>query len=257
MQIDMTRPSSARIIDYWLGGVHNFEIDRQMGDQVCQTLPIVPEWQRASRVTLGRAVRYMIEDLGLQTIIDFGSGLPTCNNTHTLAANVAPDVKVLYSDIDPLTTAYGQQLLAGNCNSLYVQGDAQNPSSVLESETSRAFLAGEHRVGIIFMALGHIMPDDHLARAARELYAWAAPGSCWWLTNAPHQWETDPSLFPVIEHYRRARMPSWLRTSEQILDLIQPWQAHQNSVTFNFQWGLPSPDLNPPTIYSVETMVYR
>ena len=51
---------------------------------------LVPEWQRASRVTLGRAVRYMMEDLGLRTIIDFGPGLPTCNNTHTLAANVAP-----------------------------------------------------------------------------------------------------------------------------------------------------------------------
>src|SRR5512140_2988869 len=83
MQIDMTRPSSARIIDYWLGGVHNFEIDRQMGELVRQTLPVVPEWQRASRVTLGRAVGYMVEALGLKTIVDFGSGLPTCNNTHT------------------------------------------------------------------------------------------------------------------------------------------------------------------------------
>ncbi len=257
MQIDMTRPSSARMIDYWLGGVHNFEIDRQMGDQVCQTLPVIPEWQRTSRIALGRAVRYMIEEMGLKTIVDFGAGLPTCNNTHTLAERISSDVKVLYSDIDPLTTAYGQQLLAGNSHTLYVQGDAQNPSSVLENPASREFLAGEHRVGIIFMGLGHIMPDDQLAQAARLLYDWASPGSCWWLTNAPHQWETDPALHAVIEHYRRARMPSWLRTSEQLLHLLRPWETHENSVTINFQWGLPDPDPNPPSIYSLETMVYR
>ena len=33
-EIDLSRPSAARVYDYFLGGAHNFEIDRQLAEQI-------------------------------------------------------------------------------------------------------------------------------------------------------------------------------------------------------------------------------
>lgn len=257
MQIDLTRPNPARIIDYWLGGIHNFEIDRQLGDQVANALPLIPDWQQSARRMLVRAVRYLIVDRQLRTIIDFGAGLPTCDNTHIAAHRIDPNVGVLYNDIDPLTSMYGQQILQNSTNALYIQGDAQEPRRILEDENSRAFLKGERRVGILYMALGHLMTDDQVRRAAKQLHEWTAAGSYWFLTHAPREWETEPRFARVSEYYRQARVEFHLRNCEELLELLRPWQLVPNGSTFNQQWGLKSPAPAPSPIFSFELMVYR
>ena len=35
-EISLDTPNPARIYDYWLGGHHNFEIDRMMGEKVAR-----------------------------------------------------------------------------------------------------------------------------------------------------------------------------------------------------------------------------
>ncbi len=35
--VDASKPSAGRMYDYWLGGNHNFEVDRQAADQVLKT----------------------------------------------------------------------------------------------------------------------------------------------------------------------------------------------------------------------------
>ncbi len=257
MQIDLTRPNPARVIDYWLGGIHNFEIDRQLGDQVTDALPLLPGWQQSARRMLVRAVRYLIQDRQLRTIIDFGAGLPTCDNTHIAAHRIDPDVRVLYDDIDPLTSMYGQQILQNSTNALYVHGDAQEPRRILEDEKSHEFLRGERRVGVMYMALGHLMTDDQVRRAANELHEWTAPGSYWFLTHAPREWETEPRFARVSEYYRKARVQFYLRGREELLELLSPWELVPGGATFNQQWGLKSPDPAPLPIFSIELMVYR
>ncbi len=41
--INSTRPNMARMYDYWLGGKHNFEVDRQAAEAVRQLRPNVAE----------------------------------------------------------------------------------------------------------------------------------------------------------------------------------------------------------------------
>ncbi len=36
--VDASVPSAGRMYDYYLGGHHNFEVDRQANDGVCRTL---------------------------------------------------------------------------------------------------------------------------------------------------------------------------------------------------------------------------
>lgn len=258
MQIDMTRPNPARILDYWMGGVHNFEIDRQLGDQVSQMIPIIVQMQRDGRTLLKRVVRHMLKDLRVCVLLDFGAGLPTCENTHLVAAEIDPTVRVLYSDIDPLTVAYGREILQDNPQVLYLEGAAQEPLAILENEASQTFLRGERRAGIIYIALAHFMNDDQIRRAAHALYEWAAPGSHWFITHAPPEWDTNPEMAGAPGLYRKASITLYLRTPQEFVSLLAPWQLAPGGLTQNLQWGLTTPDANAqlhPFIY--EVMVYR
>src|SRR5689334_6391271 len=108
--VDRTRPHSARIWNYWLGGSDNFPVDREVGDQVRQMLPSIVDQARADRAFLGRAVAHLAGD-GVRQFLDIGTGLPTADNTHQVAQRIAPDTRVVYVDNDPLVLVHARSLL--------------------------------------------------------------------------------------------------------------------------------------------------
>src|SRR3954467_14419951 len=99
-------PHSARIWNYWLGGKDNFAADRAVGDQVRQVYPDIVEVARASRAFLGRAVRFLAGEAGIRQFLDLGTGLPTADNTHEIAQQVAPESRIAYVDNDPLVLVH-------------------------------------------------------------------------------------------------------------------------------------------------------
>jgi hypothetical protein len=65
----------------------------------------VPDARRAARDNrefLGRAVRFLAADAGIDQFLDIGTGLPTRGNVHEIARSVNPDARVVYSDNDPI-----------------------------------------------------------------------------------------------------------------------------------------------------------
>ena len=94
-KIDTTVPHSARIWNYWLGGKDNFLFDRQAGEQTIAVLPEIVDIARASRQFLMRVVRYLAAEAGIRQFLDIGTGLPTVNNTHEVAQQVAPESRVV------------------------------------------------------------------------------------------------------------------------------------------------------------------
>jgi S-adenosyl methyltransferase len=49
--VDLRLPSAARMYDYFLGGSHNFQVDREMAGQVLAAVPDFPATARANRDT--------------------------------------------------------------------------------------------------------------------------------------------------------------------------------------------------------------
>jgi hypothetical protein len=47
--VDTERPSAARIYDYWLGGAHNFAVDRQLAERLITADPDGPKMAWANR----------------------------------------------------------------------------------------------------------------------------------------------------------------------------------------------------------------
>jgi hypothetical protein len=90
----------ARVYDYWLGGKDNFAADREAAEQVIAANPVVLHGVRANRAFLGRAVRYPAAEAGIRQFLDLGTGLPTAQNTHQVAQEIAPDSRIVYVDND-------------------------------------------------------------------------------------------------------------------------------------------------------------
>ena len=90
-EVDISRPHMARIYDYFLGGKNHFAADRETAEKILQTNPAIRIAARENRAFLGRSVRYLAAEAGIRQFLDIGTGLPTTNNVHEVAQEVAPD----------------------------------------------------------------------------------------------------------------------------------------------------------------------
>src|SRR3954453_15935975 len=98
MGVDSTRPSVARMYDYYLGGKDNFAVDRAAADAMMAAVPESVRMVASNRGFLARAVRYLAAEAGIRQFLDIGSGLPTRQNVHAVAQAAAPDSRVVYVD---------------------------------------------------------------------------------------------------------------------------------------------------------------
>src|SRR5258707_1900377 len=91
-------PSAARVYDYFLGGAHNFAVDRALADEIARMTPDVGETMRANREFLRRAVRYLTE-AGIRQFLDIRSGIPTVGNAHQIPPSLPPGSRIAYPHI--------------------------------------------------------------------------------------------------------------------------------------------------------------
>ena len=92
-EIDPSKPHSARIYDYGLGGKNHFAADRAVAEQVLENMPQAITVARENRKFLGRAVRYLVAEAGVRQFLDIGAGLPTTENVHEVAQRVDPTAR--------------------------------------------------------------------------------------------------------------------------------------------------------------------
>ncbi|SDT15734.1 SAM-dependent methyltransferase [Actinoplanes derwentensis] len=162
--LDATVPQTARIWNFLLGGKDNFAIDRAVGEQILASRPELAENARLSRAFLIRAVRYLAGEAGVRQFLDIGTGLPTANNTHQVAQEVAPTSKVVYVDNDPLVLSHARALLTSHPDGVtsYINADMFDMGLVL-SEAAKT-LDFSQPVAVLFMGvLGHV-EDDAVAQ---------------------------------------------------------------------------------------------
>ena len=158
--VDPTRPSVARVYDYFLGGKDNFAIDRMVSEKALEITPDARYAGRANRAFLRRAVRYMVVEAGIRQFIDLGSGLPTRGNVHEIAERHAPDVKVIYVDSDPMVLVHGRALLENATTATVIQADIVNPREILEHPDVTSRIDFSQPIGLLMFAILHHLRDN-------------------------------------------------------------------------------------------------
>jgi S-adenosyl methyltransferase len=225
---DITRPHPARVYNYWLGGKDNYEADRAAAREVIAAMPNIVPTAQANRAFLRRAVQYLVEEAGIRQFLDIGTGLPTAQNTHEVAQDIAPESRIVYVDNDPIVLSHARALLTSTPEgaTAYLQADARDPEKILP-EAARTLDFGRP-VAVMLLAIMQFIPDsDGPHQIVSRLMDAVPPGSYLVMSNATLDF--DPSGSPCADRYN-ARVATQLtpRTRTQIarffggLDLVEP-----------------------------------
>ncbi|MEV4316033.1 SAM-dependent methyltransferase [Actinocrispum sp. NPDC049592] len=180
--VDINRPSVARVYDYALGGAHNLACDRAVFQQLLAIHPRVREMAWTNRAFLRRAVLYMM-DQGIRQFLDLGSGIPTVGNVHEIAQRADPEARVVYVDREDIAVAHSRLLLERNPLATIVEADITRPDHVLRHPDAQRLLDFAQPVGLLAMTVGHYVPDDQVREVFRTYRDAVAPGSMLGITH--------------------------------------------------------------------------
>lgn len=220
--------------DYYLGGSHNFEVDREAARKAMEFLPGLPRIMQANRAFLRRAVRFAAEQ-GIDQFLDIGSGIPTFGNVHEIAQTARPGARVVYVDHDPVAVAHSQAVLAGNADADVVAADLRKPQEILTSPEVARLIDLDRPVALLLVAVLHFLEDaDDPHGAVAELRTALAPGSLLILTHASFEGIPLPEerAEGAVDVYRDIRNPLVMRSREEIarffdgFELVEPGLVH-------------------------------
>jgi len=179
-EIDTRTASVARVYNYMLGGTDNYEIDRRAADMGEDMMPGSYAMTRNNRRYLERVVHYLAGECGIRQFIDNGSGLPTQNNVHQVAQEVAPGSKVVYVEIDPVVLAHGQVkgLQAEDNSTTFIEADASDVGRILSHPDTQRLINFDEPVAVLYISFLHCIPDARDPRGmVRQMTSHLAPGS--------------------------------------------------------------------------------
>ena len=230
--VDSRKPNAGRISDYWLGGGHNFEVDRAAADRLAEMLPLVRKYARLQRWSLRTIAEELTHKRGFDVVIDFASGLPNDDHIHH---RVPSNTKVIYSDKDHVAVEYAQQILEVTSNAWIFKCDAGRPGELLNNPEVQKILDGRRKVAFVYWGVSTFLSDEAIKHAARTLYDWAAPGSCLAFNSQTFD-PNHPSSKAVSEIYARMGAPTHPRMPEDYLGLLEPWQIEGDGFTLLMKW---------------------
>jgi hypothetical protein len=225
--IDLDRPSIARVYDCYLGGSHNFPVDRQVARRTIELWPDLPHIMQVNRAFLRRSVRYLIRQ-GITQFLDLGSGIPTEGNVHQVAQVALPEARVVYVDIDPVAVQHSRDILAGNPYADVVRADLCDMAAILDDPRTKKLIDPTQPLGVLMLFILHFFPDEKDPAGIVARYrSMMAPGSHLVVSHAGYGGPLDETR-PVVEHYRRTTAELTMRTPLEIealldgFDLVAP-----------------------------------
>ena len=221
VKIDTTKPHSARIYDYYLGGKDHYAADRETAERAMHSWTSVRTAVRENRAFLGRAVRFLAGEVGIRQFLDIGAGLPSANNVHEVAQSVAPQCRVVYVDNDPIVLAHARSLLtsAPEGRTAYVDADLRQPQRILADPALARTLDLTQPVALMLVAILHFIEDaEDPAGILRTLLGALAPGS--YLVASHVTPEHDPvGVGGLVRAYREGGLTGEARIVDDFTEM--------------------------------------
>jgi SAM-dependent methyltransferase len=238
---DVTVPNAARIYDYALGGVHNFQADRELWQQAEKALPSASLIAQANRAFLGRAVRHLA-GLGVRQFLDIGSGIPTLGNVHEAAHEIDPAARVVYVDIDPVAVQQSRALIGDEPRATVVQGDLRRPEAILDHPDVHRLLDFAEPVAVLTVAVLHFIPDsDDPAGIIRRLGDALVSGSYLVFSHFAPDQALRAAQEDARATYERTATPVLMRDTGRLTALLGPFELVEPGIVIATAWH-PDPD---------------
>lgn len=245
-EVDTTRPSVARVYDFYLGGSHNFESDRAFGRAVLGQFPELVQTARDNRAFLRRAVARLSAE-GIDQFLDLGSGIPTAGNVHEIALESNPAARVVYVDHDPVAVLHSREIVRSTPGVTVVSGDLCEPEAVLRDAVTLGGLDLHRPVAVLLVSVLHFVGDERNPAKIIAGYLDAmVPGSHLVLSHARSDGRRDMS--DVAEIYRNSRNPMHFRSHDEVRDLFGTLTVREPGIVPIPRWHPDSDDDLPPDV---------
>jgi hypothetical protein len=243
--IDTSRPTAARLYDWYLGGTHNYKIDRATGGLMLEVCPILRTLAFQNRAFLRRAVTAAVRDHGIRQFIDIGSGIPTEGNVHQVAQQIDPTCRVVYVDNDDEAVVTSRKMLEGNTTAVCIDGDFTMPETVLDHEDTLRLIDFSQPTALLVVALLHFIGDQHQPRATlRTFIDKLAPGSLFIASHVAVD-EADETnrqfLLNAERMYGNTANPGTIRTRAQFTEFFDGLDLVDPGVAFAADWNPDEP----------------
>lgn len=246
-EIDIERPSAARMYDYYLGGSHNFAADRVLAEENIRVWPDLCHVARANRAFLHRAVS-TVAALGVDQFLDLGSGIPTGGNVHDVASAANPAARTLYVDADPVAVAHSDVLLADVPNARMLHADLRDPESVLGDPVLTGFLDLTRPVAVLMVAVLHFVSDQDEPAGIVEAYREATvPGSYVLVSHVTHDYQPERAR-QTEDIYAHASHAMTFRGRPQIAGLFSKYELLEPGLTDVIHWRPDPEDTRPDAL---------
>jgi hypothetical protein len=243
-EIDTSRPHSARMYDYYLGGKDHFDVDKQAAETVAAVYPGIFTCARENRAFMHRATRVLAREHGIRQWLDIGTGIPTEPNLHQVAQSVVPDARVVYADNDPLVLRYAERLMRSTPQgrTTYIEADVNNAGALLNAPELAQVLDTGRPVALSLNALMHFVTDaqDPYGIVSRLLEALPS-GSALALSHCTPDF--DPGTWQkVTDIYTNAGTPVQFRSQAEVARFFEGLELLDPGVTVGHRWR---PDEEP------------
>ena len=243
--IDTSTPNVARIYDYLLGGKDNFAADREAAKQLIAAIPDVAAIARDNRSFLGRVVRYLAMQAGIRQFLDLGSGLPTQANVHELAQGVAPDVRVVYVDNDPVVASHGRALLASRDRVAMALADLRDPASVWQHPDVAGLLDWTQPIAVLCTSTLHFVADEDEPHTIIAGYRdHMAPGSYLAITHGTMEEDPAGERDKAAGVYRQASSQLHVRPLADVRRFFDGFELVEPGLVWITEWR-PEPGTAP------------
>jgi S-adenosyl methyltransferase len=220
-EIDTSKPQAARMYDFYLGGKDNFQADRDTAQALMRVVPTIRAAARENRAFLGRAVRYLVAEAGIRQFLDIGTGLPSANNVHEVAQDVAPSCRIVYVDNDPLVLAHARALLTSKPEgkTAYIEADLRDPEKILNHPATREMVDFTKPVALMLVAVLHFVPDSYGPRQIVRTLLDALPSGSYLVAS-----HVTPVYYPdrgaaAARTYTQRGVPFQFRDADEFAEL--------------------------------------
>jgi hypothetical protein len=234
-EVDIERPSAARMYDYYLGGSCHFAADRELAQELIRAWPDMPSIARANRDFLQRAVRFLSSH-GIDQFLDLGSGIPTVGNTHDIALSLNPDARIAYVDVDPVAVAHSTVILQDVPNATIVHADLRDPETVLRRSEVASFLDLSRPVGVIMLAVLHFLTDEDDAPGAVAAYREATAAGSYLVVSHGTRDYLPAQASEAEDVYRRASHRLNFRSHADVLGLFDGYELESPGLVDIINW---------------------
>ncbi|SFE32376.1 S-adenosyl methyltransferase [Actinopolyspora alba] len=223
---NLDQPNIARMYDYHLGGSANFAIDRTVAERALRLVPTERDYCWANRAFLGRAVRTLVTEHGIDQFLDLGSGVPTVGNVHEIAHQHEPSARVAYVDWEPVACHHARHLLGAEEHRVTVtEADVCEPETVLNAAGVAGLLDFTRPIAVLAFGILDILPTTDGAGLVSRYREACAAGSALALSNNAQLSRTDEEVAALHSLLADTSTPNlYLRTSEEVAALLPGYE---------------------------------